>query len=345
MFFTQMAVTILGLVWLLGVPIYGNLLVAWLLNLPLSEFKIGEGPRIASFTIGVTRYELHAIPLSATSNLDVTQVPARGKLFLWAMSGPMTSLLVGFVLFYGMIVLGRFESFRPGSYITIQKEKTVPGLLDEDVVLAVSGEPIGDGLDLAERLSRWKSGPLEISLERNGELLEVTLERPDDKTLEVAVFCGSARSKHPLNPLEAVAAVPRLFLDCIAGEFWFLWDSIGHPLEPVWQYTVLTSKFANSPDPLANFVLWLGLWNVLLAILSLVPGRLFGGSRILLAIYYLITGKIISERAERVVTTVATVLSVLFIAWLAWRLYAGSGGVPTDFQRARVMNVYWGVEV
>jgi regulator of sigma E protease len=345
MFFTQMAVTILGLVWLLGVPIYGNLVMAWLLKLPLSEFKIGDGPRIAGFTIGVTRYDLHAFPLSANSNLDVTQIPSRGKLFLWAISGPLASLFVGFLLLYGFIVVGRYENFRPGSYIILEENKTVPGLLDKDVVLAVEGRSIGDGLDLAERLSRWKEGPFKLDIERDGEPLEVTLERPDDKPLEVGVFCGSARSKDPLNPLEAVIAVPRLFLDSIAGEFWFLWSSFGYPLDPVSQYTVLTRKFANSPQPLANFILWLGLWNVLLGLLALVPGRLFGGSRILFPSYYLVTGKIIGVWTERVVTTIFTILSALFIAWLVWRLYAGSGGVPTDFQRARVMNVYWRVEI
>lgn len=160
----------------------GHYLFARLFKVRIKEFAIGFGPKLYSKKGKETLFRINAFPLGgyvrmAGEDLDLyddsipkeemfTSKPAWQR-FLIAFSGPLFSVLAGFVVF---AVIGGIWGFPE---INIEKVQPLSpayeaGLRSGDRIVSVNGKTLIQNEDLSEAIS--KGEPFEIAFERNGEL-------------------------------------------------------------------------------------------------------------------------------------------------------------------------------
>jgi len=198
-----MLISILAFVFVIGVLItiheFGHFAVARLLGAPVEVFSIGFGKRIWGFERGGTDYRLSLVPLGGyvriiglgpdESDVVSGDTPAADLLPRWKralilLAGPVTNIVaavvfVAFALTMGVEtpvyldeppVVGWVEPGSPAEDARIE-----PG----DVVRAVNGEPVEIWRDLEVALLSSGKGPIELTVERNGNVstIPITLDR------------------------------------------------------------------------------------------------------------------------------------------------------------------------
>lgn len=108
---------LLGFGLLIGFHELAHMLVSKFLGVKVNKFAIGFGPILFSKAIGETSYELRLLPLGgfvACDGEDPMSKAPRGffslswwKRSLIALAGPLASLLLGYLILWGLLVVGR----------------------------------------------------------------------------------------------------------------------------------------------------------------------------------------------------------------------------------------------
>lgn len=107
----------LGFGLLVGFHEAAHMLVSKLFGVKVNKFAIGFGPVLFSKILGETSYELRVLPLGGFVQCDGEDPASRAKrgffsLPWWkraliALAGPLSSLLLGYLIMFGLLVLGR----------------------------------------------------------------------------------------------------------------------------------------------------------------------------------------------------------------------------------------------
>lgn len=111
------AAIMLGFGVLIGFHEGAHMLVSKLFGVKVNKFAIGFGPVLLKKTIGETSYELRLLPLGGFVQCDGENPLSRVKrgffsLIWWkraliALAGPTASLLLGYLIMFGLLVFGR----------------------------------------------------------------------------------------------------------------------------------------------------------------------------------------------------------------------------------------------
>lgn len=167
----------------------GHLWVARWGGIAVSEFSIGMGPRLFHFTIRSIRYSWRLFPIGGSVQIvgmgDEDEIAKNGtsyrqtsvwRRFLAVIAGSGANILLGFLVFLVLFsVVGilspttKIQSIRPH---TPASESLQVG----DVILAMNGKQVTNvETDLIAPLQAWGRRPLNLTIQRQGDIQMVSL--------------------------------------------------------------------------------------------------------------------------------------------------------------------------
>jgi len=186
-----MSVSIFSLIIVLGVLIFfhelGHFLVARVLGVGVERFSLGFGPKLIGKTIGITEYQISAIPLggyvkmvgeSPDSELDPSDIPISFthkhvfKRILIVAAGPFFNILLALIIFFGIFQISGLLILKPN--IGDVNEGTpayMAGLKKNDLVVSIDGVDISSWEDMANAIMASKGKTIAISVLRGDKIL------------------------------------------------------------------------------------------------------------------------------------------------------------------------------
>tara|TARA_Y100000768_G_C23974899_1_gene682547 strand:- start:1286 stop:2551 length:1266 start_codon:yes stop_codon:yes gene_type:complete len=182
-------IVVLSLVAMLFLHELGHYLAARRAGMKVTEFFIGFGPKIWSFTRGETEYGLKGIPAGAyvrvigMNNLD--PVPPEdehrayrnakfGQRLLLASAGSLMHFLIALVLLYAVLVgngINTDESDWTVKDLRNGGPAEIMGVEVGDRIIALNGVPITDWWDFASNIAGLPNEEVIIQVSRNGDLM------------------------------------------------------------------------------------------------------------------------------------------------------------------------------
>ena len=221
-------VVILGIVVMIFLHELGHYVTAKWAGMKVTEFFIGFGPKIWSFGRGETEYGLKVVPAGAyvriigMNNLDEVDpvdeprtyrqksfpkrllVVSAGSLMHFAQAFVLLVILLGVVGFPGRSVANPPDRAPAWQINTVEDDSAAQaaGLKEDDLVVAVNGQPVSHFDELSDALARFDVGDeVQLTVERDG------VERTVDATLRArpagvpggdagTPFLGVGTSKH-----------------------------------------------------------------------------------------------------------------------------------------------------
>jgi len=216
-FVSQLLEFVIGLAILIIVHELGHFLVARLFKVEVEEFGIGFPPRaLKLFAMGGTQFSLNWIPLGGFVRLKGENDPdVPGGLAAanpWTRlavlsAGPLMNITLGVVLsvilFYnlGEPVLDQVEvqAISPGS------PAESAGLRVGDLIKKVEGEGVQDVDDLQKKIYVHLGEPIQLTLQRQDQLVEVTLTPRNPAPVDGAI---GIQMGYPSRPTTWSRAVP-----------------------------------------------------------------------------------------------------------------------------------------
>jgi len=236
-------VVILGIVVMIFLHELGHYLTAKWAGMKVTEFFIGFGPNIWSFRRGETEYGLKVVPAGAyvriigMNNLDDVDpvdesrtyrqksfpkrllVVSAGSLMHFAQAFVLLVILLGVVGFPGRSLANPPDRAPAWQIDTVLRNSAAEeaGLREDDLIVAVDGQPVSRYDELSDALARAEVGEdVQLTVERSG--VERTVEarlrpRPADEGGETgSPFLGVGTSKHfsdePIGLGTAVVRAP-----------------------------------------------------------------------------------------------------------------------------------------
>jgi membrane-associated protease RseP (regulator of RpoE activity) len=236
-------VVILGIVVMIFLHELGHYLTAKWAGMKVTEFFIGFGPKIWSFRRGETEYGLKVVPAGAyvriigMNNLDDVDpvdesrtyrqksfpkrllVVSAGSLMHFAQAFVLLVILLGVVGFPGRSIANPPDRAPAWEINTVLSDSAAEeaGLREDDLIVAVDGQPVSRYEELSDALARAEVGQdVQLTVERGG--VERTVEarlrpRPADEGGETgSPFLGVGTSKHysdePIGLGTAVVRAP-----------------------------------------------------------------------------------------------------------------------------------------
>ncbi|GMQ79704.1 MAG: RIP metalloprotease RseP [Thermodesulfobacteriota bacterium] len=181
-----MSVSIFSLIIVLGVLIFfhelGHFLVARLLGVGVEKFSLGFGPKLVGKKIGVTEYQISAIPLggyvkmvgeSPDSELDPSDIPISFthkhvfKRILIVAAGPLFNILLAVIIFFGIFQISGLLILKPGiGDVNEGSPAYMAELKKDDLVVSIDGVDISSWEDMANAIMASKGKTLAISVLR-----------------------------------------------------------------------------------------------------------------------------------------------------------------------------------
>jgi regulator of sigma E protease len=187
---------LLPFVVVLGIMIFfhelGHFLVAKYFGVKVLKFALGFGPKIVGKQVGETEYSIRYFPLGGfvkmlgedeeTKELS-PEDQARSfsnkhplKRMAIAGAGPVFNLVLAFFLYWGLFFFsGTYISSTEIGQVTPESPASRAGLLKGDIIRSVEGKAIGDWFEIKEIVSDKAGVPLQVTVEREHELVTVTV--------------------------------------------------------------------------------------------------------------------------------------------------------------------------
>ena len=184
----------------------GHFMAAKLCGVKVLAFSIGWGKKIFSFKKGDTEYCISMLPLGGYCKMKGEEIldddtvyedntgalnaaPAWKKAIIY-FAGPFMNLVFAIVCF-SIVWMGGITTTSPPSRIVLASEYAQEagpfaadqaGLKTGDCIIAVDGKNIEHFLDLREAIATKAQEPLELTVDRNGEILKLSITPRLDKS-------------------------------------------------------------------------------------------------------------------------------------------------------------------
>ncbi|MGE5855425.1 MAG: RIP metalloprotease RseP [Syntrophaceae bacterium] len=331
-----MGVNIVSVVILLGVLIFvhelGHFLLAKSLGVGVLKFSLGFGPKLIGRKVGETEYMISLVPLGGYVKLlgesdtdDVLPQDERRsfvkqhvlKKIAIVVAGPLFNFLFAVLAFAVIFMVGvpslttDIGSIQPGS------PAEVAGVRAGDNVQSIDGKNVGRWSDLAEIITTSGGKELTLKLKRDGTLQDVRVKPESVKVKNVfgedvdswKIGVGASNNTfiERQNPIRAVWtgmeqtwAITELTLISIVKMVQGIVspDSLGGPI------LIAQMAGAHVKKGIMNFVFFMALLSINLAVLNLFPIPVLDGGHLMFFLIELVTGKEVNikwrERAQQV---------------------------------------------
>lgn len=317
-----MLTTILATIVVLGVLILvhelGHFWAAKAVDIEVSRFSIGFGPKLLSFRRGETEYVLAAIPLGGyvkmegmsgdegmeplegpgagparqPSDRDFDAKPWRARFFV-IVAGVLMNFAFAIVAFtciakfQGVLVpmIGKVVAGTPAE---------ATGFLEGDIVLRADGKRMGDWSSLVRYVSLRPEVPIVFEVERGAEVLEIEAAPATAKIYEEMVGDSVVVGQLGVWPSAEGIRRPSWAGAAVAG-----WNSTGEWTATIFEFLgrVVTGKTSSKElgGPIAigqlsgqaarqgiwAFLSFMGIISVNLAVLNLLPIPVLDGGHLL----------------------------------------------------------------
>jgi regulator of sigma E protease len=321
----------------------GHFLVAKLSDVKVLTFSLGFGKKLLRFRKGDTEYALSAVPLGGYVKLlgegDDKEVPPEEAhrsfsnkpplvRMLIAFTGPFFNLLFAFVLFLCVFSITGYPipSTQVGTVIQGDPAERA-GIMPGDTIVGINGVKTEYFDDIMVAIKDSAAGPITVSVQRENRAIEFTLtpKTMEEKNILGDTFkrkvigvtpSGTLLTKRESPPKAFISAVGQTYMSCkltviilakiVQGAISA--KNIGGPIA-IFQETGKRAK-----QGISDFLNFLGLLSVNLAIINLLPIPILDGGHILFQFIELITRKKIPERAIEIAQKFGLVILILIMA-------------------------------
>ena len=206
---------------LVGLHEAGHFVAAKLSGVLVKEFAIGFGPRLASIQGGETRYSIRAIPfggyvrMAGEDRRETDEAIAEDRILYnkppyvraaISLAGPLANLIAAFLV--GLLVLWAFGVPMLQVADVVPDSPAAEALLPGDRVRSMDGTPIFNRSNVTAAIQRSGGSPIEIELERDGQLIRLTVTpayEEDEERYVVGAYFLTNTFTNELTDLDATA--------------------------------------------------------------------------------------------------------------------------------------------
>jgi regulator of sigma E protease len=328
-----MSVSIFSLIIVLGVLIFfhelGHFLVARLLGVGVEKFSLGFGPKLFGKMIGITEYRISAIPLggyvkmvgeSPDSELDPSDIPISFthkhvfKRILIVAAGPLFNMLLALIIFFGIFQISGLLILKPGiGEVNEGTPASMAGLKKGDLVVSIDGVDISSWEDMANAIMASKGKMLAISVLRGDTILTKNVT-PEVKTFQnifnedvdryvIGITASGEVLKKDLNFFQAfsesfiqtyqitaltIKGVVKLFQGTVSPK------TLGGPI------MIAQMAGQQAKEGVVNFVFFIALISINLAILNFLPIPVLDGGHLLFFFIEAVKGSPVSVKIREI---------------------------------------------
>lgn len=321
----------------------GHFIVAKLTNVKVLTFSLGFGKKLLRFRKGETEYAISVVPLGGYVKLlgegseeEVSQGEAHRSFsnkppfirMLIAFTGPFFNLLFAFVLFLCVFSITGYPipSTEVGTVIQGDPADTA-GIRPGDTIVGINKVKTEYFDDIMIAIKESAAGPITVTVQRESSAIDfiLTPKAIEEKNILGDTFkrrvigitpSGTILTKRESPPKAFISAVGQTYL---SGKLTIIIlvkivqgvvsaKNIGGPIA-IFQETGKRAK-----QGISDFLNFLGLLSVNLAIINLLPIPILDGGHILFQFIELVTRKKIPDRAIEIAHKFGFVILILIMA-------------------------------
>lgn len=331
-----MGVNVVSVIILLGVLIFvhelGHFLLAKSLGVGVLKFSLGFGPRLIGKKVGETEYMISLVPLGGyvkllgESDTDDVQPLDEKRSFVKqhvlkkiaiVIAGPMFNFLFAILAFAAIYMVGVPSLTSEIGSVQQGSPAEAAGIRSGDSVVAIDGGAVIRWGELAETIAKSEGRELVVKVNRDGALQEIRVKPEPAKGKSVfgedvdTWKIGVAASKNTFvdrqNPVRAlwsgveqtwniteltIISIVKMVQGIVSP------DSLGGPI------AIAQMAGAHVKKGIMNFVFFMALLSINLAVLNLFPIPVLDGGHLLFFLIELVTGREVNirwrERAQQV---------------------------------------------
>jgi RIP metalloprotease RseP len=198
---------------------FGHYLTAKQAGMKVTEFFVGFGPKLFSFTRGETEYGVKPLPLGAyvriigMNDLEDVEPGDEGRTYreksYWArlrvvLAGPATNLAIAFILLMVVVVAYGQSSNKDWTVGSVVhgSAAAAAGLAQGDRLISLNGKPVGDfSTTFINTIEHHAGHPVTLVVERNGKQLTIV------PTVGWDLAAAGAAKLNPLQEGDQVVSV------------------------------------------------------------------------------------------------------------------------------------------
>ena len=327
----------------------GHYLAARMFKTAIKEFAIGMGPRIISHRSKKTKiiYSIRAIPMGGALTMhgedeesEVENAVSRKPVwqrFIIISAGSIMNLLLGFIIM-SIFVSGasdfnstKVNRFVDGYSISNTGERSDEKLMESDEILRVNGKKINVYNDLLYAILREGKEPVNITVIRNGEKVELKNIKFPSITEEGMIFglidfetqryektFGAVVKQAFFQSFSTIDMVWTSFFDLITGKYGM--EAVSGPVG-ITQTIGNSAREAveNKNGGFRSLLFLFALITMNLGIVNLLPLPALDGGRIVFLLIELIRGKPIKPEYEGYVHLAGFALLMLFMIFVTYK--------------------------
>ena len=197
----EILITVIKVVFLLGILILiheaGHFFIARLCKVKVKEFSIGFGPLIWQKQGKETKYQIRLIPLGGYNNLEGEEkesddpnsfkkasIPKRIAIVA---AGSVVNIVFGLIVYFILV-----SSTSTYLSTTVDQVPEINGntanLEVNDKILKIDGQKVHSNIDFNAPLENFDGGEITVTVERNGEILDVKTTPFENKVKNSGIY-------------------------------------------------------------------------------------------------------------------------------------------------------------
>lgn len=344
MLYIVIALILFGL--LVAVHELGHFITAKLFGVRVNEFSIGMGPALFSRQWGQTLYSLRLLPLGGYCAMEGEDDPSDdpdsfGAKPAWQRvivlaAGSFMNFLVGLLLI--LLLNSSAQAYSTNQLVGFMDGFDLVGeqaLMEGDRVYSIDGERIYQSSDISMFLSRAGGRPVDVVVERRGELvrleqLPITLKQYEYNGQTVVMYglllgveeasVGATLRNTWYQALNFLRLVRLSLGDLFSGQASI--QDLSGPIGVVDTIAQVGSQAENTGIAMANILYFGALLAINLAFMNMLPIPALDGGRVFFVavdgLWHLITRRHISPKFEGYVHLAGFVLLMLLMVVVAY---------------------------
>jgi regulator of sigma E protease len=333
-------IVVLGL--LIFVHEFGHFIWAKFFKVKVLKFSLGFGPKLIGHKYGETEYLISAFPLGGyvkmlgeqsgeevppdQADRSFAEKPVWQR-FIIVAGGPIFNLLFAVLLFFMIFAIAGLptavDNTVIGAVLADSPAEKI-GLQADDVILSINGQETVKWMDVADLVSGSKGDPVELKIERAGEILQFT-GTPEIKPghnifgeeIEQRYMLGISRSEEVIY--ESVS-LWQAFMAGFSQAWTFIYLTIMGIIKMI--QAVIPASELGGPILIAqlagkqmeagwiNLLYFMGLISVNLGILNLLPIPILDGGHLMFFTYEALRRRPVSQKAMEICQQIGLVLLV-----------------------------------
>jgi regulator of sigma E protease len=330
----------------LGILIFvhelGHYLVARMANVKVLTFALGFGKKLFSFRKGETEYALCAVPLggyvkllgeSPDDEIPEEEIPRSYShkppivRIAIAFSGPFFNILFAAFLFFVIFASGHSVLSTKVGNIEKGFPADLAGIKQGDIISNIEGQPIEEWAELMDIMAKSQLKPMKFGIKRGDEQLDITVtpkevegknifgETISRKVIGVVASNQLLKRQETLSGAASKAVIQTWNLSEITVlGMWKLVKGSISPKNIGGPLLILDAAGKQAKEGKKNFVFFIAIISINLAVVNLLPIPILDGGHILFYVIEIVTRRKVPMRAQEVAQKVGLGILIAIMA-------------------------------